>query len=61
MKILNSRKEIVMTNETVPVDYITGWTWPVEEIPDGWLLCDGENETYDLRDKYPDMMLIQKT
>jgi microcystin-dependent protein len=33
----------------IPVGGIIVWTGSTNEIPDGWAVCDGENETPDLR------------
>ena len=31
---------------------IAQWAGSVDAIPEGWLLCDGQNGTPDLRDKF---------
>ena len=31
---------------------IAMWSGKLEDIPNGWVLCDGNNETPDLRDKF---------
>ena len=36
----------------VPSGIITMWSGAVTAIPPGWLLCDGENGTPDLRDRF---------
>ena len=36
----------------VPSGVITMWSGAVTAIPTGWLLCDGENGTPDLRDRF---------
>jgi len=28
------------------------WAGPIAEIPAGWVLCDGNNSTPDLRDRF---------
>ena len=28
------------------------WSGTIADIPEGWVLCDGDNETPDLRDKF---------
>jgi microcystin-dependent protein len=28
------------------------WSGAVDAVPEGWLLCDGENGTPDLRDRF---------
>lgn len=33
---------------TIPPGTITIWSHPIEEIPDGWVLCDGSNSTPNL-------------
>lgn len=34
------------------VNIITMWSGYIDDIPDGWALCDGTNGTPDLRDKF---------
>eukprot|EP01046_Picozoa_sp_COSAG06_P008399 COSAG06_NODE_423_length_15942_cov_7.276463_14_plen_356_part_00 len=36
----------------VPAGMISQWAGSVDTIPEGWALCDGENGTPDLRDKF---------
>ncbi len=36
----------------IPDGGIIMWSGAIEEIPDGWLLCDGQNGTPDLRDRF---------
>jgi hypothetical protein len=36
----------------VPSGFIGMWSGGTEQIPAGWLLCDGENGTPDLRDRF---------
>lgn len=36
-----------------PEGVILFWTNPISEIPPGWAICDGNNGTPDLMDKYP--------
>lgn len=36
----------------VPVRGIIMWSGSIDEIPTGWALCDGENETPDLRNRF---------
>ena len=36
----------------VPVGVIVAWSGTVANIPSGWVLCDGQNDTPDLRDKF---------
>ena len=31
---------------------IVMWSGAIEEIPDGWALCDGQNDTLDLRNRF---------
>ena len=35
-----------------PVGMIVMWWGPVNNIPEGWALCNGENNTPDLRDRF---------
>lgn len=37
---------------TVPTGIITIWNDVVETIPSGWQICDGTNDTPDLRSKF---------
>jgi hypothetical protein len=46
-------RERLFTNLTVPSGLIAMWSDDVGEIPAGWLLCDGNNGTPDLIDRYP--------
>ncbi|MFO7923013.1 MAG: hypothetical protein R6U58_04910 [Bacteroidales bacterium] len=41
-----------ITNYLVPVGTIVMWSGAIEEIPDGWLLCDGTEGTPDLRGRF---------
>lgn len=36
----------------VPVGVIVAWSGTIANIPSGWVLCDGQNDTPDLRDKF---------
>lgn len=36
----------------VPAGSIIIWSGTASNIPDGWALCDGQNGTPDLRDKF---------
>ncbi len=37
---------------SVPIGFITWWSGFISGIPDGWTLCDGTQNTPDLRDKF---------
>lgn len=37
---------------TIPSGFIGMWSGAVDQIPEGWLLCDGQNGTPDLRDRF---------
>lgn len=37
---------------SVPTGVITMWSGTIASIPSGWYLCDGNNSTPDLRDKF---------
>lgn len=37
---------------SIPPGIITMWSGSSDAIPDGWALCNGENNTPDLRDKF---------
>ncbi len=41
-----------ITNYLVPVGTIVMWSGAIEEIPEGWLLCDGTEGTPDLRGRF---------
>ncbi|MFN0086711.1 MAG: LamG-like jellyroll fold domain-containing protein [Blastocatellia bacterium] len=36
----------------IPVGTIVLWSGQIDRIPDGWALCDGQNGTPDLRDRF---------
>lgn len=38
--------------ETVPTGLIAMWSGAVNAIPKGWVLCNGENNTPDLRNRF---------
>src|ERR1051325_1029282 len=40
------------TNYMVPSGIITLWSGNTANVPDGWVLCDGNNGTPDLRDRF---------
>jgi len=40
------------SNSGVPSGLISQWHGTIASIPSGWLLCDGNNGTPDLRDKF---------
>lgn len=37
---------------TIPSGFIGMWSGAVDQIPEGWLLCDGQNGAPDLRDRF---------
>ena len=37
---------------TIPTGIIVMWSGPIANIPEGWVLCDGNNNTPDLRDRF---------
>lgn len=39
-------------SNAIPSGIICLWSGSVDNIPDGWALCNGENGTEDLRDKF---------
>lgn len=47
-------KELLWSFEmsSIPSGIICMWGGAVSDIPDGWVLCDGENNTPDLRDRF---------
>lgn len=58
MKIYSNGKSIEIPSEVggsssgVPVGTIVIWNGTADNIPSGWALCDGENGTPDLRDRF---------
>jgi len=50
----NGTKEVIGTTEyfMVPKGAIIIWSGSVNDIPTGWVLCDGKNGTPDLRDRF---------
>lgn len=43
---------ILKGGDSIPSGIITMWSGASSAIPDGWLLCDGNNNTPDLRDRF---------
>jgi len=43
---------IADTTKLIPPGVIVMWSGSISDIPEGWILCDGENNTPDLRDKF---------
>jgi hypothetical protein len=41
-----------LRKQVVPTGMVAMWSGPVDTIPEGWALCDGENGTLDLRDRF---------
>ena len=39
-------------SEIVPVGTIAMWSGALDTLPEGWALCDGENGTPDLRERF---------
>lgn len=37
---------------TIPIGGIIMWSGTLDDIPDGWVLCDGKNNTRDLRKRF---------
>ncbi len=44
--------EDVPEDKTVPAGVILMWHGSIEKIPKGWVLCDGQNGSPDLRDRF---------
>ena len=44
--------ELATTGASLPSGLIAIWKGSTNTIPDGWVLCDGQNGTPDLRDKF---------
>ncbi|HKQ79346.1 MAG TPA: hypothetical protein VJ810_36970 [Blastocatellia bacterium] len=47
-----SAKSSIRKGNGVPCGTIVMWYSSVDKIPDGWALCNGQNETPDLRDRF---------
>ncbi|WP_353102369.1 hypothetical protein [Myroides odoratus] len=43
---------VELTKAAVPVGLISMWSGALRDIPLGWVLCDGQNGTPDLRDRF---------
>ncbi|WP_413512093.1 hypothetical protein [Myroides odoratus] len=43
---------IELTKAIVPVGLISMWSGTITAIPKGWVLCDGQNSTPDLRNRF---------
>lgn len=43
---------LVNPQDLVPSGQISVWTGLIANIPGGWFLCDGQNSTPDLRDRF---------
>lgn len=39
----------LIANIIIPIGTIIAWGGPLETIPKGWFICDGQNGTHDLR------------
>ena len=52
MKAVNDAIAAIDMPGGVPKGGIMMWSGAVSEVPDGWALCDGDNDTPDLRDKF---------
>lgn len=37
---------------SIPANIIIAWSGAINEIPSGWVLCDGTNNTPDLRNRF---------
>lgn len=40
------------TDDNIPAGMIAIWSGTLNDVPTGWVICDGENGTPDLRDKF---------
>lgn len=49
---INDMWQEVWSGVRVPIGIIVAWNGPIEEIPDGWYLCNGENGTPNLIDRF---------
>lgn len=40
------------TDDNIPAGMIAIWSGTLNDVPTGWVICDGDNGTPDLRDKF---------
>ncbi len=45
-------QSLPLPNEMIPIGGIALWSGAIVDIPEGWVLCDGNNGTPDLTDKF---------
>jgi len=43
---------VVTLDTIVPQGIIAAWSGSIDDIPDGWVLCNGQNGTPDLKDRF---------
>lgn len=48
----NFENEDEQNVETIPQGIIAMWSGPITNIPEGWALCNGQNGTPDLRNRF---------
>mmetsp|Transcript_29656 Transcript_29656/g.26224 ORF Transcript_29656/g.26224 Transcript_29656/m.26224 type:complete len:323 (+) Transcript_29656:154-1122(+) len=51
-KIKQEIKDLKSINTSIPKGTIVMWSGDLQNIPEGYLLCDGSNDTPDLRDRF---------
>ncbi len=51
-KSVDSTEASIAALNTVPAGVIVMWSGTIATIPTGWVLCDGDNGTPDLRDRF---------
>jgi microcystin-dependent protein len=49
---LNGKTAATIMDEAIPTGLISMWSGAIEAIPTGWALCNGQNGTPDLRDRF---------
>lgn len=52
ISVLNEELRKLKKEASLPKGVIILWSGTIASIPDGWALCDGNNGTVDLRDKF---------
>lgn len=44
--------QTILSEKSIPSGAIVMWSGSIDDIPTGWLLCDGTNGAPDLRDRF---------
>eukprot|EP00483_Globobulimina_turgida_P006372 UN06382 len=51
-KVSKLEQQLQVTQQIMPQGSIVMWSGTINNIPDGWMLCDGNNDTPDLRNRF---------